>query len=562
MNIPVISRADVVRQIVQNKGSFAAWVGAGCSAEAGIKTGRQICESIREELTKNKLPASVEEWTNRELHWNDPRRRYSTCLKRHAPAADQRVEYFRSLLKDKAPAFSHQALALLMSARMLKRTCFTTNFDKLIEVAFAQQGYTEFQVIRNESETPFWRQDGYDKSFILKLHGDYDAFNIQNTLDETIRIQGELSKVAGNALRSSGLIVLGASGFEDSVIRFFNDVIDADPSERKLSLGLYWAVNISAGEDVDDEARIEATVRKKIHGLSISPQIREIFERAAKKDFSCGFFPVVGAAGFFLDLVRATEDNDLILVAERYLGHEMRLRRHLAARGLEQEAVEARISRITEHQRQRRLSFGAQDATPIFGSRFVVGARTIIVVHGDLASTLLLDAHEFAKSRRAVVSPDDDLLTAGAGAALALLIKAGQGDTLRELLKFQNVGHCEVAVTSGGNLPVNFILHAAATRILLDGTAVAEPQHVKRTFSNVLRMCEALAVETVITPLIAAGSSGLKPIAAARAILEACADHADGFPQHVLICIRDRHYIRDEEWVEAIREVGIRPNGS
>ncbi len=556
---PVISQSDVVRQIAQNRHGFAAWMGAGCSAESGVKTGRQICEEIRTDLAKYYRGQDLKAWENQTLNWDDPRRRYSTCLRKRAPTLDQRVEYFRTLLKDKAPAFSHHALSLLMTRRVLKRTCFTTNFDKLIEIAFAQQGFTEFQVIREENDNLFWRGDDYDKNFIIKLHGDYDAFNIKNTLDETIRIPPPLAGIAKNALRSSGLVVLGASGFEDSVIRFFNDLVDSGPIERTLSLGFYWAVNVSQDDDVDDDQAVEALVRQKLEQQSISNQLQELFERAGKSGINCGFFAVAGAGSFFGNLVTATNDQVLISVADRYLDHRVRLRHHLAKKGLDPAAIATRVGRIERHHELHSRTLPQEVGTPTVLRRFRIGTREVSVVLGDISATAVLTHGGPLKARRAVVSPDDDLLSAGAGAALMILMRAGRDTIIRELAKFENVEHTQVAVTSAGNLPVSYILHAAATSIKPDGSSIANTEHVTQTFANVIRLSDALGIDTVITPLIAAGSSGLAAAQSVDALLASLSTAIvgdSGRPEHVVICVRDRHYVRDEEWNDLVKRYG------
>ena len=81
-------------------------------------------------------------------------------------------------------------------------------------------------------------------------------------------------------------------------------------------------------------------------------------------------------------------------------------------------------------------------------------------------------AHDdFANTRRAVISPDDTLISASGGAALALVLKAGPQVVLNELSKFSSVTQCQIVVTSGGDLPVHYIYHAAATRLNPDGAS-------------------------------------------------------------------------------------------
>jgi hypothetical protein len=77
-------------------------------------------------------------------------------------------------------------VSLLAARRVLRTTCLTTNFDKLLELAFAKQGEVECQAIRTPEEAAYWGGEP-DKCYILKLHGDYDTHSILNTRDETRR---------------------------------------------------------------------------------------------------------------------------------------------------------------------------------------------------------------------------------------------------------------------------------------------------------------------------------------------------------------------------------------
>ena len=185
LNIEVVSDIDVVRNIVTNQGAFTAWLGAGASIEAGVPTAREICDCIRREIARFEKPVNEADWARIELDWDDPRRRYSTCLLRYAKTPVQRLRYFRSLIEGVQPSFGNHALCPLMSSGVLQGTCLTTNFDTLVEMAFAQQGFAECQSIRSEKEAEFCRQED-NKCYVIKLHGDYETYNMQNARNETI----------------------------------------------------------------------------------------------------------------------------------------------------------------------------------------------------------------------------------------------------------------------------------------------------------------------------------------------------------------------------------------
>jgi hypothetical protein len=290
-NIAVTSDLDVLRYVRQQPGRYALFMGAGASLEADVLTADQICRDIRNRLEQQNPSRSQDDLEDL-LNWNDPRRRYSTCLMRYGRSAAQRVAYFRELLKAKQPAFCHHSTALLMKRGILRRTCLTTNFDKLIEVAFAQQGGGECQPIRSHEEAMFWDEEDVDKCYVVKLHGDYDTHNILNTRDETLRIEDDLEAIAGGVLEDAGLIVLGAAGHEDSVIRLFDD-LTSRADRRMLSMGLFWGVYVGPAEEerpADDE--VEERVRAAIESGSVSQEIVEMVSRANTTDRESAFFLV------------------------------------------------------------------------------------------------------------------------------------------------------------------------------------------------------------------------------------------------------------------------------
>ena len=126
-----------------------------------------------------------------------------------------------------------------------------------------------------------------------------------------------------------------------------------------------------------------------------------------------------------------------------------------------------------------------------------------------------------ADSRRAVVSPEDTCISAGGGVAFALLAKAGPRIILNELSKLSPIGHCDVVATSGGNLPVHYIFHAAAIRIEADATYSVTERDVSTTFTAALECAAALGVEVIFAPLIAAGVGPLTPAQSFAAIISA-----------------------------------------
>lgn len=119
---------------------------------------------------------------------------------------------------------------------------------------------------------------------------------------------------------------------------------------------------------------------------------------------------------------------------------------------------------------------------------------SVEVMIGDI-TTLEVDA---------IVNPANTELILGGGVSGAIR-KAGGSKIQEECEKLGNIGLGEVAVTSGGNLKVRYILHAATLSL---GTW-ATYNSVKKALHNSLEMAEQLKLSTIAIPALGAGIGGL-----------------------------------------------------
>ena len=533
LNVEVVSDVDIVRNIVTNPGAFTAWVGAGASIEAGVATARDICDQLRRELARFEKPSNELDWAKNELAWDDPRRRYSTCLLRYAKTPVQRLRYFRSLIQGVQPSFSHHALCLLMSADVLQGTCLTTNFDKLIEMAFAQQGFSECQSIRSDKEAEFWRQED-GKCYVIKLHGDYETYNIQNTRDETIFVASPVRQIVMDVVKHGGLFFVGSSGYEESVKSLMNELLGPDKEKGTVpNMGVYWGVRVNGPRTPrPTTAEIESLVAKSLNDGSVNEEIVETFARSHRDERPCAFFPLWGSGEFFFDLVQASGNKAVIGRSDRYLDHFMRLRQVFAQGGLTEDAIQSRLSKFTLVTRRLPQDLHKRASTVKLGftARSNTCALNIRFLYGDVTSRSLMAHDDFQNTRRAVISPDDTLISASGGAALALVLKAGSHTILNELAKFSTVPQRQIMVTSGGDLPVHYIYHAAATRLDPDGSSHISPEDVAGAVGNALDMALVQEVGTVFSPLIGSGTEGMDAKLSLKAIVGAAGQFATAHP--------------------------------
>jgi O-acetyl-ADP-ribose deacetylase len=482
------------------------------------------------------------------VNWTDSSRRYASCLENYGPPIE-RVEYFRRLLKDASPSFAHHAIALLMSYDKLHRIAFTTNFDKLIEQAFTIQGICECQPIRIPEEALYIGHEP-DKCYLLKLHGDYDTHNTLNTPGETLIIPDFFSHRVSEILSSRGLLVLGSGGNEESIYRFFNDLLQSN-SEMLLARGIRWGVYV--GDTKPDGLSSEASsqlVDAAIEAGNVNRRIVEVLGHLDRKDRPCYLFPVWDAGGFLMRMIGSLGDPNLNYTAHLFLDHEMRISSLFQSNGIPSEVAYKHLERLRKQRdrRQIRELAAAQPVRRVSSVALSAPGASAQVMYGDITSRALLSSEFAGGRRRAVVSTDDTLLSAGGGVANAIVQSAGRQYILNEMAKLAPIRHGTVAVTSGGNLPVAYIFHAAALEIAPNGDYLVTPGMVREVILDVLAKAQELGVACIFVPLVAAGLAGLSASDSLAAILQACKeckDLSDNF-QVVIVVYSDEELGKEE----------------
>src|SRR5205085_488630 len=162
----IVPDTEAIRHILQHKHRYICYLGAGASRDAKIPTAQEICEDIKIKLRPEGLsPRKIAQWEKERLNWDIPGRKYATCMRAYGNPV-KRVQYFREMLKGKSPAFCQFALALLMKEGVFKKTCLTTNFDKLLESAFTKRGDAECQPIRTDDELKYW-EDDHERCYVI-----------------------------------------------------------------------------------------------------------------------------------------------------------------------------------------------------------------------------------------------------------------------------------------------------------------------------------------------------------------------------------------------------------
>ncbi|MEN6488953.1 MAG: SIR2 family protein [Smithella sp.] len=149
--------------------------------------------------------------------------------------------YIHEALSNKKVSLNigHRVLAALMEMGQTK-IVFTTNFDDVIETAFAE--------VTGKSLSTFHLEGSYAALAALnterfplyaKIHGDFRYQSIKNLKQDLLSNDSEIQKCFLAAATRSGLVVSGYSGRDPNVMSMFRNALNQN---NAFPHGLFWTV--------------------------------------------------------------------------------------------------------------------------------------------------------------------------------------------------------------------------------------------------------------------------------------------------------------------------------
>lgn len=287
-HVTVQELADAIQQC---SGHYSFLIGAGTSAH-DIPTAGTLINQWREEkyeaLNPNK---DFEEWVDQKEPGRVQKegREYGFWFEQRHKSIGKRRHFIENLVKDATPNFGHIVLASMMSGLNRENdegknhqgyipVTLTPNFDDLLYDAFYL--FLEdkpLMVDHNVIASQF--QLTRDRPTIIKLHGDYLYNNIQNTEDETANLEDNIERALSLVLQEYGMIVLGYSGEDDSIMNVFEDDDFEVPD-----YGLFWCTR-----NADDLADRVKKLLQKDNAFAVE---------------------IDGAESFFNEMYEFLSDND------------------------------------------------------------------------------------------------------------------------------------------------------------------------------------------------------------------------------------------------------------
>lgn len=172
---------------------------------------------------------------------------YAKAFEAVYPEARHRRQYIDDAISKGTPCFGHKVLGSLMAAGKVD-SVFTTNFDPLIEESahlahaiLPIDGQNRPTVAAIDSADRAMRcLNESDWPLVAKLHGDYQSIAIKNTGSELEEQDARMRHVLVESGKRFGMIFVGYSGRDASIMEALNTVLDA-PSP--FPNGLYWLMS-------------------------------------------------------------------------------------------------------------------------------------------------------------------------------------------------------------------------------------------------------------------------------------------------------------------------------
>jgi hypothetical protein len=296
-DVPQIESDDFARRFSLRAGNLMWLLGAGASASAGIPTAGDMVWEFKQQLfisQRRVSPQAVADLSNQAIRsqlqgYIDSSERlptlgapdeYAALFEAVYPSESDRRVYLDAKMAGAKLSYGHLALATLMRAQ-LTRLVWTTNFDPLVADACAKVygGTGPLTTVALDAPGLAAQSIGEGRWPIeVKLHGDFRSRQLKNTDDELRHQDQRLRYLLVDSCKRFGLIVVGYSGRDDSIMATLEEALQHDGA---YPAGLFW---LHRGED-PPLARVEQLLTRAKQAGVDSALVRVQSFDEAMRDF-------------------------------------------------------------------------------------------------------------------------------------------------------------------------------------------------------------------------------------------------------------------------------------
>lgn len=278
------------------------FLGAGASAAAGIPTAGDMIWEFKQRLyvsQRRVSPRSVQDLGNPAIRarlqsyfdaspGSPPAGspdEYAHFFEAAWPNESDRRAYIDAKISGAKPSYGHLALATFMRGS-LARLAWTTNFDPLVADACAKVYEGTGALTSIALDAPELAREVLKANrwpIEMKLHGDFRSRRLKNTGEELRHQDALLRQTLVDSCRNYGMIVVGYSGRDTSIMEALSQAISLPNS---FPGGLFWL------HRNDSEP---------------PPSVTDILQMAAKRNIDGGLVKIENFDEILRDLVRVTD---------------------------------------------------------------------------------------------------------------------------------------------------------------------------------------------------------------------------------------------------------------
>ena len=281
------------------------FLGAGASASAGLPTATDMIWEFKQKLfvsqrrgssnavanlaqqnVRARLQAHIDSLEH--LPKSDTPEEYAALFEEVYPAESDRRAFLDAKLAGAKPSYGHLALATLMHGQR-SRLVWTTNFDALVADACAKVfDSTGALTTADLDGTDLAKQVIGDERWPveIKLHGDFRSRRLKNTDGELRQQDATLRRLLIDSCHRNGLIVIGYSGRDESVMDALEEAIK---HPTPFPAGLFW-LHRGEGEP--------------------SPRVTNLLNLALREGVESALVPIQNFDETMCDLIRLTDGLD------------------------------------------------------------------------------------------------------------------------------------------------------------------------------------------------------------------------------------------------------------
>jgi len=226
-------------------------LGAGASISSGIPSGSELVWHFKREILSSSGKINSKKFQDLKIESNkriiqsyfdekgesNITKSYSYYFKECYPDPLVRKEFLTKLVRDKEPSVGFKCLSALVEQQKIS-TVWTTNFDDLIEKAINGLNYISCQIVSPENAKTV-HDFQIDIPTVVKLHGDFRYDPLQNTDEELQKLEENLHQYFLESSTKRGLLVVGYSGCDESVLRTLEKALEKINAFPK---GLIWCI--------------------------------------------------------------------------------------------------------------------------------------------------------------------------------------------------------------------------------------------------------------------------------------------------------------------------------